>query len=64
MAARVKVQESVEYAIVHCSSPHEIHRGPMTEVEADKWIKEFEQDGGEAGAFFVVSREVGPWELA
>jgi hypothetical protein len=53
----------VEFGIVNVRTPEELHRGPMTGEEALKWIREFEEMDGKPGAFIMVSRIVGDWEL-
>lgn len=52
----------VEYGVIHRSDT-EPHREHMTEATARAWIAEFEEDGGKAGAFRVIRRTIGPWEL-
>lgn len=51
-----------EYGIIHHTDT-EPHRERMTEATARAWIAEFEEDGGKAGAFRVIRRTIGPWEL-
>jgi hypothetical protein len=33
----------------------------MTGAEADAWLREWVEDGGNPDAFVMVSRIVGPW---
>jgi hypothetical protein len=53
--------EEREYGIFYARR-NDLHRGPMTEAEARSWIEGFIDDGGRPGAFYVVSRVVGPWQ--
>jgi hypothetical protein len=53
----------IEWGIVHHRSPGELHRGPMSYDDAEKWIKEFEDDGGQSGAFYLVCRTVSDWSV-
>lgn len=41
-----------------------VHRWGMTAQEAGEWVASWEEDGGRAGAFYVVRRPVGTWEEA
>ncbi len=50
-----------EYGIKHIRDD-ELHRGPMTEAEANHWIADWLADGGRLSVFYVVSREVTDWE--
>lgn len=50
-----------EFGVMFDRYPGELHRGPMSEQEAVNWVREFEEDGGRPGAFFVAERKVGPW---
>jgi hypothetical protein len=52
----------VEWCVMHPNYPHEPHRGPMSEADARSWVAEVEADGAKVGAFYVASREVGPWK--
>lgn len=54
--------DTKEYGVMHDRYPDELHRGPMTKEEAERWVQEFEDEGGRAGAFYVVSRTVSPWK--
>lgn len=56
--------KSYEYAVMHSMFPDEPHRGPCSQEEAEKWVKEAEANGYPEGAFYVGKREVGPWEKA
>jgi hypothetical protein len=51
----------IEYGIVTDSSPKELHRGPMSQEEAEEWMLALEER--HRSMFHVVSREVSPWEL-
>lgn len=42
----------------------EVHRGPMTELQARAWVREAEDDGFNVGYFRIVRREVHLWENA
>jgi hypothetical protein len=50
-----------EWGIVHHQTPDTLHRGPMSEVQARLWIREWEEDGGRP-IWLLVHREVGAWE--
>lgn len=52
----------IEYGVIHHSDT-EPHREHMTEATARAWIAEFEEDGGKVGAFRVIRRTIGPWDL-
>ena len=53
-----------EFCVVHERYPGEVHRGPMSEAEADQWIADWLADGGRDGVFYVARREVTEWERA
>lgn len=53
-----------EFCVVHERYPSEVHRGPMSEAEADQWIADWLADGGRGGVFYVARREVTEWERA
>lgn len=48
-----------EYGVMRRSG--ELWRGPMSEGEARKWVREAIEDGFKPGAFVVARREVGSW---
>ena len=52
---------SLEYCIMRENLPQEPHRGPMSEEDAEQWIREWIADGGRWGLFYIAAREVGPW---
>ena len=52
-----------EWGVMHAQFPEELHRGPWSEQDAREWIEEAETDGFRPGAFQLVSREVGAWEV-
>lgn len=37
-------------------------RGPWSFEECLEWVKEWEDDGGRPGAFYIAIRDVGPWK--
>lgn len=57
-----------EYAVIRSSdNPNDpaegIHRGPWSKTKCEDWIAEGETDGFRKGAFLVVRRPVGAWEV-
>lgn len=54
----------MEYCVMHFQYPDDPHRGPWTEKECRSWVKEFEDDGGTVGAFYVARRVVTNWNHA
>lgn len=55
--------QRVEFGIVGERNPDELHRGPMTGTQAQRWIDEWREMGGRRDAFLIVSRVVGEWEV-
>lgn len=43
---------------------HDTHRTGMTREEAEKWIAQYINWGGSAGAFVIIKRELHPWKIA
>ncbi len=57
-------EPTYEWGVVCARVPNEVHRDQMTEEQAREWVREFEDEGGKAGAFLVIRRPVGDWEIA
>lgn len=53
-----------EYCVMHEASPNDPHRGPWSEQKCRDWIKEWKDDGGRRGAFYIARRVIGPWHKA
>ena len=58
-----RVPGDYEYGVAFRRTTSEPHRLGMTEIEASTWIKEFIEDGGRSGAFVVIRRPMGDWEV-
>jgi hypothetical protein len=57
-----------EYGVAHISDiteeAIEATRADLAEEWiADKWIREWEEDGGKKGAFVKIRRPIGEWEV-
>lgn len=57
-----------EYGVAHLSDISDdeilVTRADWAEEWiADKWVREWEQDGGKKGAFIKVRRTIGEWEV-
>ena len=55
--------QDYEYGILHDRVRDEPHRVGMTEIEAERWIRDWLDDGGKGGVFKIIRRPVGLWEL-
>lgn len=52
-----------EWGVVRSSREDELHRGPMTEAEARKWIEECIEMGFKPDMFRLVKRPIVLWEI-
>ncbi len=53
------------YGIAHRSdeiSTGDVHRENMTLLDAEEWLADWHQDGGNVSAFRVIRRWVGDWQ--
>lgn len=53
--------KTYEYGIL--TRDGEVHREGMTELAAQQWLDEWFTDGGAHGAFFIIRRPIGQWEV-
>ena len=58
------MNDNYEWCVMRSGFTDGPHRGPMTEHEAREWVREFLEDGGRPGAFYVARRSVSEWVAA
>jgi hypothetical protein len=52
-----------EYGIAFYQQLVDPHRTGFTKEEAEDWVRAWIEDGGRPGAFRVIRRPVGDWEI-
>jgi hypothetical protein len=50
-----------EFGIITDTAMDELHRGPLSQEEAEEWMLSLEER--HRSMFHVVRREVSPWEI-